>query len=130
MEYKIEVQSELGIMVSTSTGQWNIADSDAVTQEITRLSRENGIIRVIINHRDLDINVSELVAYRRPLELKSHFTDIYPRVAFVSPRDRHGLYKFFTLVARNRGITFKAFQTYEEAFDWVLPAPGGRINSE
>jgi len=120
MEYQISVDKELGIINSISTGTWNVNDSDAVTNIITSLSREEGITQVLIDHSELEINVTQAVAYNRPLELKSQFSNIYPRVAFVSPKNKHALYKFFTLVARNRGILFKAFKTYDEASEWLL----------
>jgi len=120
MEYQISVDKELGIINSISTGTWNVNDSDAVTNIITSLSREEGITQVLIDHSELEINVTQAVAYNRPLELKSQFSDIYPRVAFVSPQNKHALYKFFTLVARNKGIIFKTFKTYKEAHEWLL----------
>ena len=120
MEYQISVDKELGIINSISTGTWNVNDSDAVTNIITSLSREEGITQVLIDHSELEINVTQAVAYNRPLELKSQFSNISPRVAFVSPKNKHALYKFFTLVARNRGILFKAFKTYDEASEWLL----------
>ena len=120
MEYQISVDKELGIIKSISTGTWTVEDSDAVTNIITSLSRENGITQVLIDHSKLEINVTQAVAYNRPLELKSQFSDIFPRVAFVSPKNKHTLYKFFTLVAQNRGIKFKTFKSYSEAFEWLL----------
>jgi hypothetical protein len=120
MEYQVSVDKELGIINSISNGVWNVKDSDKVTNLITSLSREEGITQVLIDHSELEINVTQAVAYNRPLELKSQFSNIYPRVAFVSPKNKHALYKFFTLVARNRGILFKAFKTYDEASEWLL----------
>lgn len=120
MEYQIAVDKELGIIKSFSTGTWNVNDSDAVTNIITSLSRAEGITKVLIDHRELEINVTKAVAYSRPLELKSQFSDIYPRVAFVSPQNKHALYKFFTLVARNNGIKFKTFKRHNEAQEWLL----------
>ncbi|NQT64107.1 MAG: hypothetical protein HQ556_14200 [Candidatus Marinimicrobia bacterium] len=120
MEYKITVDKELGIIKSSSSGVWNVADSNDVTKKITAASRENDIVHVLIDHSQLEINVPQAVAYNRPLELKSQFKDIYPKVAFVSPKNKHTLYKFFTLVARNRGILFRAHRTYSEASEWLL----------
>jgi hypothetical protein len=60
------------------------------------------------------------MAFNRPNDLKAQFIDLYPKVAFISPKGRHKLYQFFTLVAQNRGIQFKTFRENEEAMDWLL----------
>ncbi len=120
MDYEITVDTELGIIKSKSTGIWNIPDSDAVTQELKAKSIEHNIVKVLIDHSELEINISQIVAYNRPLQLKSQFPDIYPKVAFVSPKNKHALYSFFTLVAQNRGIQFKTFKTYSDAAAWLI----------
>jgi len=60
------------------------------------------------------------MAFNRPNDLKAQFIDLYPKVAFISPKGRHKLYQFFTLVAQNRGIQFKTFRENEEAMEWLL----------
>ena len=80
MEYKIDVDEDLGIIKSISKGDWTVDASDTVTKEITELSRTYNIKRVLIDHSELNINVSHIVAYNRPLELKSQFQDIYPNL--------------------------------------------------
>ncbi len=120
MQHQIEVNNQSNIIEVSAQGQWNIEESDKITTTITEKSQETGIVKVLIDHSQLKINVSNLVAYKRPLQLKSQFEDIYPFVAFVSPKGKHNLYKFFTMVARNRGIFFNAFRDYDSAREWLL----------
>ncbi len=120
MHHRIEVDNKSKIIKVFAQGKWNIEDSDKITTVITEKSQETGIVKILIDHSQLKINVSNLVAYKRPLQLKSQFEDIYPFVAFVSPSGKHALYKFFVTVARNRGIFFNAFKDYDSALEWLL----------
>lgn len=119
MDYQIITDEQLKIIKVIVNGVWDIESSDALTGLIVEKSRETGIVDVIIDHKEITINVSNIVAYKRPLQLKSQFPDIYPRVAFVSPRGKYYLYRFFVTVARNRGIHFRVFRTFKEAHDWL-----------
>lgn len=123
MEYEVSFDEELGIIKSYSEGEWNIPDSNQVTQEIISVSRKHDTVHVLIDHSKLEINIPQYIAFNRPNELKAQFVDLYPKVAFISPKGRHKLYQFFTLVAQNRGIRFKTFKENDEALDWLLKDP-------
>gem|GEM_PF-3161660 len=120
LEYEIDVDKKLGILISTSTGKWNIEDSDRVTQELINASIEHDIRKVLIDHSKVKINISRYLALKRPSELKSQFEDIFPRVAFVSPKRNHQIYQFFTLIAQNKGILFQSFKKKKDAIEWLL----------
>jgi len=120
VENSVWVDEDLQIIRSVSTGDWDIAESDEVTREITKISLEYNIQTVLIDHGKLKIDVSRYNAFKRSSELKSQFENIQPRVAFISPKRKHKLYQFFTLVAQNRGIQFKAFKKEREALEWLL----------
>ena len=120
MNYQIETDTGNKIITVIVEGDWNIEASDALTGLIVDESRATGIIDVLIDHKEVLINVSNIVAYKRPLQLKSQFPDIFPRVAFVSPRGKYYLYRFFVTVARNRGIHFRVFRTRKAARDWLM----------
>jgi hypothetical protein len=120
MKYEVSYDEKLRIIRSHSEGKWNVPDSDAATKEIVNVSRKHDTVHVLIDHSKLNINIPQYMAFNRPNDLKAQFIDLYPKVAFISPKGRHKLYQFFTLVAQNRGIQFKTFRENEEAMDWLL----------
>ena len=120
MRHEIVVDQDVGIIKVSAEGDWNVADSDIITGKIVDKSEETGIVKILIDHSKITINVSTLIAYKRPLQLKSQFEHIYPKVVFISPKNRYKLYRFFITVARNRGIQFEVFKDYKSALEWLL----------
>ncbi len=120
MRHEIVVDQDAGIIKVSAEGEWNVADSDIITGKIVDKSEETGIVKVLIDHSKITINVSTLIAYKRPLQLKSQFEYIYPKVVFVSPKNRYKLYRFFITVARKRGIQFEVFKSFNSALEWLL----------
>lgn len=120
MEYQVIVDKNLGIIRSTSIGEWTLAESDRVTRDITRISIKHNIRRVLIDHKKLKIDISRYLAFKRPAQLKLQIRDIPARVAFISPRRKHTLYQFFVLIAQNQGIQFNTFKREQDALNWLL----------
>lgn len=120
MKHSISIDKDKGIIIVKAFGEWNVPDSDAITGKIVEESKRTGIVKVLIDHSEVTIHVTNLIAYRRPLELKSQFEHITPRVVFVSPKGRHRLYQFFITVAKKRGILFEVFRDYGSALNWLV----------
>jgi len=119
LKYTLKVNDDIGIIEAKSTGEWTVPDSDKVTTNIVEKAEETGIVKILIDHSELDINVTSMIAYRRPLELKSKFEHITPKVVFVCPEGRYKLYRFFITVAKKRGILFEVTRDYDSAVAWL-----------
>lgn len=119
MEHTIHTDKEKDIIIVRAAGEWNVPDSDAITTRIVEESERTGIVNILIDHSRITIHVTNLIAYKRPLELKSQFEHITPKVVFISPKGRYNLYKFFITVAKKKGILFEVFREYETGLAWL-----------
>jgi len=77
-------------------------DCRMTTVQMT-LTDVTGVVKVALDHRD---------RFRRKL-------------AFLLPKDGIGytLIKFLEVYATNRGIRIQVFDSFEEAFNWLMPSP-------
>ena len=119
MNYEININESHQIISATVTGVWKLEHSDKLANEMIAVSKLNGYTNVLIDHRDIMINIPYFVAFKRPSQLKVLFDEIKPRIAFIPPYGRNKLYHFFETVARNRGINFRIFKDQDTAYNWL-----------
>lgn len=119
MNYHIHLIDEYQIIHAIVNGVWKLAHSEKLAKEMMAISKMNGYTNVLIDHRELLINIPYFIAFRRPSQLKSLFEDIKPRIAFIPPKGRYKLYHFFETVARNRGIDFRIYKDKNAALEWL-----------
>jgi hypothetical protein len=89
-------------------------------RELAALCQRLDCRRVLLDHREMTIRhpiFGHLALAEGMLEqlLTIHFD----RVASVTGPDDYDRYRDFELLSRNRGFNFRAFQTMEDAREWL-----------
>ncbi len=119
VKYSVTVNQEKRFIIASVEGKWRVEESDKLTKEMVALARKYGFSSALIDHRKLKINMSTLLAFRRPTQLKEFFSGLNPKVAFLYPEGKESLYSFIESVAQNRGINFRIFRHEDDAITWL-----------
>lgn len=104
-------------------GAWTVEDSEALMADTIRLSDETGIVRVLYDHRDLDLDRTTIQIFRRSEDLQQVQGVARLKMALVHPTDDLRLrtdYQFFEDSMVNRGMTVRVFDgDIAAAVDWL-----------
>ncbi len=119
----INIDWERRVLMARHAGAWTVEDSEALMADTIRLSDETGIVRVLYDHRDLDLDRTTIQIFRRSEDLQQVQGVARLKMALVHPTDDLRLrtdYQFFEDSMVNRGMTVRVFDgDIAAAVDWL-----------
>jgi hypothetical protein len=122
MPWRIEYDSELGIVRCFYSGEVSAEDFMAGTKETIALGKQNKSNMVLIDDCRLESTVSTMEIYEMPRFYDDMDASRKSRIALILPPSgqiREDV-KFYETVCRNYGWNIEAFDTEQEAIDWLM----------
>jgi len=127
MEYKVELGKEKEFIYAFAKGEWDSEVDNALVKEIMNMVEEEGILKVLLDIRELQFNHSILQMFLRVQEMREKRRakrratgKTSRRVAIVYSDTLPVEGTFFETASQNRGLPYWVFSDIEKAKEWLL----------
>jgi hypothetical protein len=110
----------MGIILVTCRGEVTRNDLDKDRQAISRINREMGIDRVLVDATAAVKAPSELPLYEHGRSLAENGIPRSIRYAILVSRDVEEDVRFLETTSRNRGVDMRVFKSRDEALSWLM----------
>ena len=121
MNWNISISKSEDLAVVKTSGILNFEQIKQMTKEAFNAATDNGIRKVLGDHRDLDLQVSVLDIYNLPRELLKEGVNPPAKIAVVYSETsiKKIDFEFFEITAVNAGMQVQSFTNLEEARVWL-----------
>lgn len=121
MTYRLELRKEKDVVYVRASGIRSRETVSSIAHEILDACDKHQVDRVLVNVQELTGRLSifdsfMLVAEEFP-KLKRR--QILKKAALVDNRERRERFRFFELLAHNRGYNLRIFDDADEALEWI-----------
>ncbi len=104
----------------TSTGKLDFEKSKESLIEVASASPPQTGYKVILDTRKSQSGMSITELWYLAVELRNLHTSFSKKTAVLCPLERFDYASFFALCARNQGLRVKAFNSFEDAIEWLI----------
>jgi hypothetical protein len=125
MTWRVEYDSELGIIHSVYAGRITADDFKEGTLKAISLAKKHKTYLILIDDSRLESAVSTNEIYEMPLFYDVVKASRRSRMALILPASgpiREDV-KFYETVCRNRGWVARVFNEHQKALEWLLRKP-------
>ena len=105
---------------ATPEGRWDLEAASRILCEVVELSAPLDDFSVLLDTRGVQGALSAAELWHLSEKLAKHEHVCGRKTAVLSPYERFDHARFFALCAESTGCRVEAFDSYEEAMEWLL----------
>jgi hypothetical protein len=119
MRWNVSYNPEDNILCVCTEGETDVASANKMVEEVRDAIEQHGSALILIDHRQLLLNLSMVDIYDRPSILENLGLPKTSRIAEVVPESQLKAFQFLETVARNKGYRFSVFLDMSAAKAWL-----------